>query len=311
MNTIKTYLDNVFAAFPKTEQVLTIKREMLASMEEKYYALKDTGKSEHEAVASVIANFGDIDEIMAELDLPAGRATTEAGITLTHGEAHEYLAQTKRASVTIGIGVWLILIGVAAVLWFADAQGILLLLAAVAVAVVMFVTSAMRQSKYEVYQKEEIHLDAATRAELNAMRTQFIPRFTIQLCLGIATIILAVGAGIYAFMAGGIGATTLPALILLAVGFAVFLFVTAGMQHEAYDILLGRGEYRNKKSHMKIGQIVGTAASVYWPVVTAIYLSWSLWGGNWHTTWIVWPIAGVLFGAIAGGVGAWFSMKEE
>ena len=35
MNTIKTYLDNVFAAFPQTENVQALKRDMQADMEEK------------------------------------------------------------------------------------------------------------------------------------------------------------------------------------------------------------------------------------------------------------------------------------
>ena len=49
MDAIKMYLDNVFAAFPQTEQVQALKREMLSSMEEKYLALKQEGRSEHEA----------------------------------------------------------------------------------------------------------------------------------------------------------------------------------------------------------------------------------------------------------------------
>ena len=45
MDAIKTYLDNVFAAFPQTERVLAFKREMLMGMEEKYYELKRENKS--------------------------------------------------------------------------------------------------------------------------------------------------------------------------------------------------------------------------------------------------------------------------
>jgi|GEM_PF-247120 len=58
MDVIKTYLDNVFAAFPQTEKLRALKGEMLAGMEEKYHALKNEGKSENEAIGGVIANFG-------------------------------------------------------------------------------------------------------------------------------------------------------------------------------------------------------------------------------------------------------------
>jgi len=38
----------------------------------------------------------------------------------------------------------------------------------------------------------------------------------------------------------------------------------------------------------------------YWPLIVAIYLGWSFWTGDWGFTWIVWPVAGMVFVAIAG-----------
>ncbi|RGN82342.1 XRE family transcriptional regulator, partial [Blautia obeum] len=35
---------------------------------------------------------------------------------------------------------------------------------------------------------------------------------------------------------------------------------------------------------------------------TAIYLAWSFWTMSWDITWIVWPVAGVLFAALLGVV---------
>ena len=37
---------------------------------------------------------------------------------------------------------------------------------------------------------------------------------------------------------------------------------------------------------------------VYWLVVTAGYLVWGFITGDWKTSWIVWPVAGVLFAAL-------------
>ena len=44
-------------------------------------------------------------------------------------------------------------------------------------------------------------------------------------------------------------------------------------------------------------------AGIYWTLVTAGYLAWSFWTDGWDRTWIVWPVAGVLFGAIMAIVG--------
>ncbi len=57
--------------------------------------------------------------------------------------------------------------------------------------------------------------------------------------------------------------------------------------------------------------IVGVIAAFYWPLLTAIYLAWSFIGNAWGTSWIIWPIGAVLFGAIAAGGGAWESYRRH
>ncbi len=36
----------------------------------------------------------------------------------------------------------------------------------------------------------------------------------------------------------------------------------------------------------------------YWLLVTAVYLGWSFFTDGWRMTWIIWPVAGVLFAAV-------------
>ena len=43
----------------------------------------------------------------------------------------------------------------------------------------------------------------------------------------------------------------------------------------------------------------GKVSAVYWPVVTALYLAVSFLSGRWDATWVVWPVAAVLFGAVS------------
>lgn len=311
MDAIKTYLDNVFAAFPQTEQVAALKGEMLTSMEEKYHALKAEGKSEHEAVGGVIANFGSIDEIAAELGLEQGERESEPGISLSRAEAQGYMVQTKKSSIWIGLGVWLILAGVSALLLLADGTGILALLSAIAVAVALFVVNGLKLNQYEKYEENAIRLDAGTRREIEEQSAGFMRRFTIQIAAGIVLIFLAVGLGIYLFQMSWISAVALPVLVLLTVGFSVLLFITAGMPKSAFDVLLGRGDYRDRAKYKKMGQIIGTVASIYWPLVTAVFLMWGFLGDDWGRAWIIWPVAAVLFGAVSGGISTWFESKGK
>ena len=43
-----------------------------------------------------------------------------------------------------------------------------------------------------------------------------------------------------------------------------------------------------------------TYGGIYWGLVTAAYLAWSFLGGSWDRSWIIWPVAGAVYGAACG-----------
>ena len=45
--------------------------------------------------------------------------------------------------------------------------------------------------------------------------------------------------------------------------------------------------------------VVNAIAAIYWPLILVIFLAWGFLGNGWHICWIVWPIGGILFGAIS------------
>lgn len=64
------------------------------------------------------------------------------------------------------------------------------------------------------------------------------------------------------------------------------------------DLSLQEGEYTTAcKEANKMDDKIG---GIYWPIITAIYLLWSFLTGYWGITWIIWPIAGVLYAAVIG-----------
>ncbi len=58
MDTIRTYLENMFLHLPKNPEVRRAKEELLSMMEDKYQELKREGRSENEAIGIVISEFG-------------------------------------------------------------------------------------------------------------------------------------------------------------------------------------------------------------------------------------------------------------
>ena len=73
-----------------------------------------------------------------------------------------------------------------------------------------------------------------------------------------------------------------------------------GVVKSSYDTLLQEGEYTKEEKLFK--KKTDTFSGVYWCLTTAIYLAWSFWTMSWDITWIVWPVAGVLFAALLGVV---------
>ena len=59
----------MFRNLPNTNEVLKAKAELLQMMEDKYTELRREGKSENEAVATVISEFGNLDELADSLGI--------------------------------------------------------------------------------------------------------------------------------------------------------------------------------------------------------------------------------------------------
>ena len=353
METIKTYIDNVFKAFPPSdERVVTLKRDMLAGMEEKYNELKSEGKSENEAIGGVIADFGNADEIAAELGFEAQPLKSETkseqatrnqlkSITLSSQEVIDFIAKTKRSAVWFGVGTWLILAGVAAMIMLGSvsqvlgAVGIFVLLMSVGGAVAIFISQGIAMQPYEAYERKHIILDEHTRRELEREHERFTPAFAALIAGGVVVILVGVGVLIMLrSLVEGYGAVSVAQLLFL-IGLSAFMFINGGMRRESTEMLLEVGDYAKKKrleasihEHIEgklenafgsnlenasngFERLIATVAAVFWPLVTAGYLLWSFISDSWGISWIVWPVAGILFGAFAGGVSVWNSMKND
>lgn len=88
---------------------------------------------------------------------------------------------------------------------------------------------------------------------------------------------------------------TLTVTMLLA-GIGAVLFILAGVRWASMQKLLKEGSYARQAQRQN--RIRETTSSVYWLTTTAVFLGWSFLTADWEITWIVWPIAGLLFGVI-------------
>ncbi|MBE5881473.1 MAG: hypothetical protein E7289_04095 [Lachnospiraceae bacterium] len=314
METIKTYLENMFMHVKNTPEVEKAKAELLSMMEDKYQELKNEGKSENEAIGIVISEFGNLDELAGELGIEETVADSNEteGIHVSLEEAKQYCKDNAKAAILYGIAtmlcvfspVLLLLVGgLQEEMRFADsivvAGGLVPLLLLVACGVVMFIVTGISMGKYDKYEKEVLFLDYSTKQFLEAQRESEKVRFALQIAAGVFLCIVSV---MPMLIVGSLELESeLPSvftiLVMLAiVAVASFLFVSAGVKSDSYHVLLQEEEYAADRKRK--GSALHIFDSIYWPVVTFIYLAWSFITMEWHITWIIWPVAGVLSAVI-------------
>lgn len=320
MEIILNYLESMFSGLPDTDEVRRVKGEMASMMEEKYLALKYEGKSENEAIGTVIAEFGSVDELISELGIDSRNGQSgntqpkslyqvpeqkAAGRKTTKEECQNYLASMARLSQGIGAGVMLILVSLIFPVMgeeiFGDekgsALGVVLMFVLIAAAVVLFIINGVAMSRFDYLKKENLLLDADTIRMLENKQQEEQPQFGVKIAVGVVLCILSVVPAIlnegWLHLAEGI-----PTCILFVmVGLGVYLFITAGVPYGCYNVLLQRSEYspRMKKSAQKGEDFSNRIGGVYWPCIVLIYLVYSLLTHDWGRSWIIWPAAALLF----------------
>ncbi|MGN0307724.1 MAG: helix-turn-helix domain-containing protein [Lachnospiraceae bacterium] len=228
-------------------------------------------------------------------------------------EASDYIRLQEKIAPLVALGVslciaspilLLILSGLAESRMFGISEnlavglGITILLIMVSIAVFIFIQCGSETKKYEFLDTVEIDTAYGVDGMVREKKETFSGKFRLNIAFGVVLCILCsvpllIGSSLteeeYVL-------TAMVSLLLLIVSFAVNRFVNVGIINSSYEKLLQEGDYTPGKK--KSAPLINRIAGIYWLVVLAIYLAWSFSTMNWQITWLVWPIAGVLFGAV-------------
>lgn len=312
MDTIKVYLDNMFNALPNNHKVREAKAELFSIMEDKYQELKAAGKSENEAVGIVINEFGNLEEVAETLGISSDLDQQTMVEIISHEEIIEGYEVHKMAGKRIGLGVLLVMIGVAIMMLVLGSQslelfslsedeatylGVTGLMIFIATAVYQFIVYGTKLDKYERYAKELVELTYDDRKYLETIKDdlqfpQVIGQSVIMFILSSVPILIA------NFIFGEVEGYTLfgAAITILIIGLGVYRITSVAIVNEFCEKLLQVGEYTEEKKLTK--KKYDYIFSAYWMVVALIYLVISFLTHRWEITWIIWPVAGFIFGIL-------------
>ena len=314
MNTIHTYVESIFDKLPQTNEMLQLKNEMLANMEDKYSDLISDGISEHAAIGQVLSEFGNISEIIEayNLDTDESEKTFDSNvIVLSKDEAEQYYFHRQKFALAIATGVFLCIVSVSVMflamitgaLFFPSLSedslsliGVVLMLLTIAFGVGIFIIFGIQESHYP-FDKKILELDFTTYSMLKEQHQNFKPKMSYAIAAGVVSCILGPIFLLLSFALLGtdslIGITFL--LGFIAVG--VFLFVYYGIQNDTYEKLLTIGSHT--RAHVISNTITERLAAIVFPLATLIYLFQGFVYNAWGTAWIIFPVVGIGFAVLS------------
>lgn len=235
METIRNYVEAMFASLPQTADIISMKEEMLVNLEEKFYAMQQDGMNESEAIGRIIASIGSVTELKKELGIEEG-ANDKA--TSSNSDAKMDDVQPTQMDADF-------------LQEFRNYKGQQAKI--VAVAVGCFILSPCMYLLF----------DRTGRSEL----------------LG-----------------------TILFFFTIAIGVALCIF--AGRHDEYYKAIMSEPDknYRRRDS-----KLAGLFAGIAFPLAVIAYLLMGFGWHLWHPGWVIFPLCGVITGAI----GAWDEYRRD
>lgn len=326
MDTIVNYVDSVFVHLPKTPEMLRLKEDMLLNMEEKYDQLKAENRSENEAIGTVLAEFGNIDEIIEAYNLETDVQEEDNNILFLSPEAVEdYMSHRAKFSLGIAAGVFLCILAPAIMLLVQEVSNFLPfinqatedtrvivslvpLFLLIALAVGLFILFGIKEQQYEL-EGRAISIDSSTRTELTRELKNFKPQFAKAIAAGVILCITAPIVLLLSLVLLGYNNYWAVIFLLSFVAVGVFLFVFFGIIHATYHKILAIGSYTPKK--IAAEKLTDTVASIVFPTAAAVYIISGFLFNTWGTAWIIFPIVGILFAVFAAATESLSSLKRR
>lgn len=306
METIKNYLETMFANLPNTQSVRKAKNELLQMMEDKYNELISDGISENEAVGTIISEFGNLDELAEDLGLVEEiKQSAEPRKLISLDEVKALIVDKSRYGVLLGLGIFFCITSVAGTI-IGDSVldnenlGVMTMFIMIAIGVGIIVFNSINISKWSHIKGQLCQIDLNTADyvanELNRYRS------THALLLSVGIMLCAI-CWLPAALLDGMsrGDDLGGAMLFVFVGIGVMMIVASSIRMGTYEDLLKlndittvSGSYGKSETIKYNNDKVAQIMMVYWQTVTCLYFIWSFISFEWHKTWIIWPIAAVV-----------------
>ena len=271
------------------------------------------------------------DELEPDVYVPEPSVISDAGTQesirkVSLEEANEFISLEKSSSRRVANGVSLcitspvlliVLCGLAEQTGalisegLASAIGIAVMFAMIAAAVYSFISYGIKIKPFEFLEKEEIETAYGVDGMVKEKMKAYSIRRSNDIAIGVILCVLSAVPLIVAACteASDTVLCAMTGVLLTLVAIGVNRIVKTSIIWSSYEKLLQENEYSKREKEKS--RNIDAVASVYWCAVTAGYLAWSFITNGWDKTWIVWPVAGVLYAVVEAITKALTKAKDE
>ena len=226
-------------------------------------------------------------------------------------EAQAFLQLKKKNAATVALATFLCVVGAVLLILcgglseygvlplgenVAAGLGMILLLVCAAVAVALFIRCAQRLRPFAFLEEEEFETAYGVRGLLREKRAEYAEKYSSYTVIGAVLCVLSIVplfAAVIFTTDNGTVYIWATALLLILAGIGACFFIVGGSNRGAVDLLLREGEFSRR--HREEDRRIGGFSMGYWLLATAIFLVWNFMQPDYGRSWIVWPVAGVLY----------------
>lgn len=241
-------------------------------------------------------------------------------------DANVFMDLTRRTAKWITLGVSLCIFSPVSLILLAGLQeygkigitedmagglGVCILLIFIAVGVGILILNGMKLEKYKYMEEESITLQYGVEGIARMKKEAFANTYRTCIVVGVICCILSV-IPLMLSIALGLGEFAVVccvSILLTIIAIGVYPLVWSGTVYSSFQKLLQEGDYteENKRMQRKTSFFPG----IYWALTTALFLYISFRNNSWETSWIVWPVAALIFVAVLGILKAVMKSKES
>lgn len=235
---------------------------------------------------------------------------------VTMEEASAYLALRREAAPRIALATFLCIISPVALLMLAAMSevsrfgisenaasgiGLCVLLVLVAIGAALFLTCSAKVRDFDFLEEVPFETEYGVSGMVKERKQSFAAAYARLNIIGTVLCILS-AVPLFVSMcmeASDVVYVAAVCLLLIIAGIGCVAFTYGGTIHASMERLLEEGDYtRQNKSRRSIK---GTISTIYWLLVTAIFM-WYTFGpsgnGQARYSWFIWAIAAVLYAAV-------------